>query len=68
MTYNFFSAKWDADWQCYVNVDSLEEITPGDRVTILKIPNSAAGVETVTAENSKKPRTSVYVSMHTLMI
>ena len=29
----FFLQQWDGDWECYVNVDSLEEVVDGDRLT-----------------------------------
>ena len=36
----FFLQRWDNKWSCYVNVDSLEEIISGDRLTVAKTPRS----------------------------
>ena len=42
---NFFLQKWNSDWRCYVNVDSLEDIASGNRLTVVKIPHDATRVE-----------------------
>jgi len=36
--------KYDRDWNCFVNIDSLEDVSSGDRLTVAKFP---------TAKNSK---------------
>jgi len=33
---NFFLQRWDTDWDCYINVDSLEEVIAGDRLTVAR--------------------------------
>ena len=30
----FFLQRWNLDWKCFVNVNSLEEVVPGDRLTV----------------------------------
>ena len=29
----FFLQRWDLQWKCYVNIDSLDEMIDGDRLT-----------------------------------
>ena len=32
----FFLQRWDIRWRCYVNIDSLEEVVDGDRLTVVR--------------------------------
>ena len=36
---NFFLQRWDTVWNCFINVDSLEEVVAGDRLTVAKRPS-----------------------------
>ena len=54
---NFFLQKLNSEWNWYVNVDSLEDITSGDRLTVVKITHDT---ETVAA----KKDTPTHVRMH----
>ena len=51
---NFFLQKWNSQWRCFVNIDSLEDIASGDRLTVVKIPPDTAGVEPLQAAATEK--------------
>ena len=31
-----FLQQWNRDWKCYINIDSLEEMVAGDRLTVAR--------------------------------
>ena len=35
---NFFLQRWETDWNCYINIDSLEEVVAGDQLTVARRP------------------------------
>ena len=49
----FFLQRWDSHWRCYVNIDSLEEVVDGDRLTV---GTSGSGVR---LEKAEAPDTEV---------
>ena len=54
----FFLQKWNSDWRCYINVDSLEDIDNGDRLTVVKFPPHAEGVEPLQAAATEKKQST----------
>ena len=38
----FYLQKWNSEWNCFVNVDCLEEIKSGDKLSVVKIEQNMA--------------------------
>ena len=51
--HEFFLQKWVPKWGCFVNVDSLREITADDRLTVVARSSSKSHTEITASEVAK---------------
>lgn len=58
---NFFLQRWDTDWKCYINIDSLEEVAAGDRLTV-----AARKQEKTMPADHSTDEVRVYSYMHSM--
>ena len=54
---NFYLQKWNSEWNCFINVDCLEEIKSGDKLTVVKNLAEKTPTKLKTEKSRKRSRT-----------